>query len=469
MGARLSIVLKSVTFSLLGGLLWIGAAPQARAASLCAPAVTQPVVGTCTVTTTGICMFVGRNPVCSVVGGTCTFGDADSGAPCFVKATPTCSAQGVCPVNQFPRGSTGTACTATSKTATGMVLKNGLCTNDLGGFSGAALASQALSGLAQTTTQATTRSTENTIVDRRERERQRCPEGMSRVNGNCERTPPSVTEVAPPAAEVEAVPPVPPPPPEAHALKKVKKAKIAAIPEKEAPAPAPGKAAISRKRAPAHPKIVRVAPPPPPLPIEAPVRYGTWGQVYGDYEHRNATGPASVFSLVANAPVPLDLNVQSKSGTVGFQAGADLTTRALFSGDDGLIMGGFAGYVSSNLKLNTSSNSTNLAAVPDGLANLHANLTGPELGLYATYFNREFSTDFLLKVDVLTLNESFNDNVGFAPGPNDAGTPPFNSPYSGTNSVGLLSTTLAGNLNYRFDLYPNSFGSSPRSGRNIPI
>ncbi len=203
---------------------------------------------------------------------------------------------------------------------------------------------------------------------------------------------------------------------------------------------------------------MRVAPPPPPLPIEAPVRYGTWGQVYGDYEHRNATGPASVFSLVANAPVPLDLNVQSKTGTVGFQAGADLTTRALFSGDDGLIMGGFAGYVSSNLKLNTSSNSTNLAAVPDGLANLHANPTGPELGLYATYFNREFSTDFLLKVDVLTLNESFNDNVGFAPGPNDAGTPPFNSPYSspysGTNSVGLLSTTLAGNLNYRFDLYP---------------
>ncbi len=170
----LSVLRAILCYGLLG-FVWFGAAPEVRGAPLCAPVVTQPVK------TPGTCTVRGEFPEGTV--------------------TRTCSLNGMCPLN--PDEFQATACTptttVTSKTATGFVLKNGVCTNDLAGFSGAALASQALSGLAQTTTQATTRSTENTIVDRRERERQRCPEGMSRVNGNCERTPPSVTEVAPPA------------------------------------------------------------------------------------------------------------------------------------------------------------------------------------------------------------------------------------------------------------------------------
>src|ERR1700724_1425891 len=53
--------------------------------------------------------------------------------------------------------------------------KDGTCTNGLtGSFSGAALASQALSELSQTTTQETARNTVTSISERREREVQRC-------------------------------------------------------------------------------------------------------------------------------------------------------------------------------------------------------------------------------------------------------------------------------------------------------
>ena len=101
-----------------------------------------------------------------------------------------------------------------------------------GAFSGAALASQALSELSQTTTQVTTKEIGKAIVERREQERER----MRR--------------------------PVPP---------------ARAVP-REKPKPA---------------EVVRKEPPPPPalLPIEPAVRFGTWTQVYGDYQERDAAGP----------------------------------------------------------------------------------------------------------------------------------------------------------------------------------
>ena len=49
----------------------------------------------------------------------------------------------------------------------------------------------------------------------------------------------------------------------------------------------------------------------------------------------------------------LALNIESRTSTVGFVAGADLTSRGLFFANDGFIAGVTAGYTSSELKLNT--------------------------------------------------------------------------------------------------------------------
>jgi hypothetical protein len=54
-------------------------------------------------------------------------------------------------------------------------LANGACTNGTNGaFSGAALASQALSELSQTTTQQTTRNASDAVTARRAQEEERC-------------------------------------------------------------------------------------------------------------------------------------------------------------------------------------------------------------------------------------------------------------------------------------------------------
>jgi tetratricopeptide (TPR) repeat protein len=68
------------------------------------------------------------------------------------------------------------------------------------GFSGAALASQALSELSETTTEEASRNTLKTLAERRAKERERCAEGFTRVDGECQRIPP-------PAREAEAAPP----------------------------------------------------------------------------------------------------------------------------------------------------------------------------------------------------------------------------------------------------------------------
>ena len=192
-------------------------------------------------------------------------------------------------------------------------LLNGSCTNgNDGAFSGAALASQALSELSQTTTQTTTKEIGKAIVERREQERERMRRPVR------------------PAREVP----------------------------REKPKPA---------------EVVRKEPPPPP--IEPAVRFGTWIQVFGDYQKRDAAGPGILnccFGSVNNANrIPfngvqpnLALNIDSRTSTVGFVAGADLTTQGLFSG---FIAGVTAGYTWSEMKLNTSATAIPTAGVTPGL------------------------------------------------------------------------------------------------------
>jgi hypothetical protein len=87
------------------------------------------------------------------------------------------------------------------------------------------------------------------------------------------------------------------------------------------------------------------------------------------------------------------------------------------------------------------------------VSRLSATLSGPTAGLYATYFNAGFSSDVAVKFDFLTLNETFNDLLATTQGAS-TNTPAFIS-FAGAGSVNLLNSTVVGNLNYRFYLYPN--------------
>jgi hypothetical protein len=89
------------------------------------------------------------------------------------------------------------------------------------------------------------------------------------------------------------------------------------------------------------------------------------------------------------------------------------------------------------------------------VSRLSATLSGPTAGLYATYFNAGFSSDVAVKFDFLTLDETFSDLLATTGkvSPN-TGVPAFIS-FAGAGSVNLLNSTIVGNLNYRFDLYPN--------------
>ena len=292
-----------------------------------------------------------------------------------------------------------------------VALLNGSCTDRVdGAFSGAALASQALTELSQTTTETATKEVGKAIVERREQERER----MRR-----------------PVRPARAVPP-------------------------EKPKPA----------AEERPKPAAVTPKEPllPLPIEPAVRFATWTQVFGDYQKRDAAGPSALTCCIGGplAQPNLALNIDSRTSTVGFVAGADLTTQGLFSG---FIAGVTAGYTWSELKLNTTATSIDQPLVGTGVSHLRATASGPTVGAYATYFNAGFSTDLTVKFDFLTLDETFNDlfatTGAYTFAATGFGVPPFIS-FAGAGSVNLLNSTVVGNFNYRFDL--SNFWIEPTVG-----
>lgn len=110
------------------------------------------------------------------------------------------------------------------------------------------------------------------------------------------------------------------------------------------------------------------------------------------------------------------------------------------------------------MKLNTSATAVPTAGVTSdnnsrlpgtGVSQLRATVSGPTVGAYATYFSAGFSTDVTVKFDFLTVDETFNDLLATTITP----TPFVFS--AGAGSVNLLNSTVFGNLNYRFDLYPN--------------
>ena len=147
--------------------------------------------------------------------------------------------------------------------------------------------------------------------------------------------------------------------------------------------------------------VVRKEPPPPPALLPRPIwdldsslwRLSEEGRLWAYTLNCCIGGPL--------AQPTLALNIESRASTVGFVAGADLTTQGLFSG---FIAGVTAGYTWSELKLNTTATSIDQPLVGTGVSHLRATASGPTAGLYATYFSAGFSTDLTVKFDFLTLN-----------------------------------------------------------------
>ena len=292
-------------------------------------------------------------------------------------------------------------CPTSFPSQTGIIFQGSSCTNSItGAYSNAALASQSLGELSQSSTEDATKATMASISERRGTEQQSCPASSTRVNGACV----PVTAVSRFAAE----------PLEATAMTMPNSLLAFAPPLKK----------VLPKR----------------LVPEAP-HWAVWTQAYGDYERLSGRSPGlDEFSVLA-------LNVNSTTWTGGVLGGADYTLRNMASAGDGLIVGMLAGYEASKVSLTALSISSDPTS-PNGFSTMKAQLSGPATGVYASYFNGGFSTDLAFKAEFYDLNVSFTDLLGFQSKPL-VGFPPTTVPFSGTGTTQLNNYATSGNVNYR--------------------
>jgi hypothetical protein len=168
-----------------------------------------------------------------------------------------------------------------------------------------------------------------------------------------------------------------------------------------------------------------------------PVRFAAWIEGLGDFEHRTGVGETAVRGNT------IFLNGDSRATMGGVLGGTDATIRNVFSANDLFIVGASTGYLSSDVRLITTSISGVPAVIGNGASTLTAHVEGPSLGAYATYLNGPLSGDLTFRADFLSLSESFNDTLAFT----NIGAP---SSVTGSGSTQLINYTTFGNLNYRF-------------------
>ena len=161
-----------------------------------------------------------------------------------------------------------------------VVFANGACTNGNGGvgaFSGAALASQALSDLAQSSSEEGARAALGSVSERREAEQARCPAGFARVRGACEPVAPKPEPVAAPSAAAREV--------EERVVTRSARAPQKTRRNVTIEQPAVNKARIRKARvyapAPAAPVVKGPA---PAISVEPDYRFGVWSHAFGGYE-----------------------------------------------------------------------------------------------------------------------------------------------------------------------------------------
>ena len=286
-------------------------------------------------------------------------------------------------------------------------LVNGLCTNGQNGaFSTAALSSQALGDIQQSMTQQTTTAALDAISARRKEETERCPEGFERSNdGTCKRI--VVSEPSP-------------------------------------------RVSSSQRRKTATPMMPVKA---PPIVVDQGWRWGVWAHGFGDYERRTESGSSSVSVQGVGSGQVIVTDLTQKATTGGVIGGVDATFRNLLAGNDGLIVGILAGYVSTDISLSGTTTPTppNANALPTGSSTSKIRVSGPSVGGYYTYFNGAFSNDTTLKADFLAINESFSEILAFTgAGPGNVGaTSQFNS---GAGSANVTNFVAAQNFQYRFPI-----------------
>lgn len=387
-----------------------------------------------------------------------------AGLPAILASAPPARAQSaLCPTSIAVQG---------DPNQTGFGLQNGACTNGrAGAFSGAALATQALSDLSQSTTQETNRNTSQAVSDRREAERQRCAPGLTRIDGICQRPPAAAPERAaapsrterPRRARSEArAEREPAMAPEVHRSARRVTPKPEAAPRREA-----YRAPSSEERVrPVRPLISKDGPPPvlPVVALPEGPRFAAWATGFGDYQRLQGRGLGNIQCCfaggVAGQPNGLILDVRSSTTTAGFTGGIDVTGRNLIQAGDGIVTGFLTGYITTDLNITTRSlpqNPRDGTVIP-GFGQLRANLQGPSLGYFATYFNGPFSADFTYKADLLDLNERFVDTLAFTAQPNVSVPGTFFGPeratFLGGGRTSLTTHSLIGNVNYRIPVSP---------------
>lgn len=270
-----------------------------------------------------------------------------------------------------------------------------------------------------------------------------CPAGTINVGGTCQLPPAQITPVSAPA-------PAPTAPPAAAAP--------AAAPAAAAPAaPATAKAGgtATAKAVASKPRPV-VASAPAAAPTASPVGYApvadaggstrgfaTWGEAFIDFERHDNLDPNGIGNLVRNTVAG------------GYVSGMDWTQR---SAGGGYQIGLLSGHSQSNSKF---SDHTEINSSPGGIVHeltgqgVTMKRDGTMLGAFGSVFSGGFSADALFKVDIMDLERRgnlrervFSPPCGGGPGQILLGTE--NTSLDADSSVN--DYTLAGNVNYRFDI-----------------
>jgi len=195
---------------------------------------------------------------------------------------------------------------------------------------------------------------------------------------------------------------------------------------------------------------------PPIVAIDPGYRFGVWAHAFGDYERRTDSAATTLSVLGGGlglgggggAPQPIAIDLTQKATTWGVIGGGDVTFRNLLAGNDGLIVGILAGYVSTDISLSGTTRPTapiTDATVGTGTSSGKIRVSGPSVGGYYTYFNGPFSTDTTLKADFLSISESFTEIL------------PFNNGFgnqliTGAGSANVTNFVAASNYQYRFPL-----------------
>ena len=170
---------------------------------------------------------------------------------------------------------------------------------------------------------------------------------------------------------------------------------------------------------------------------ESQCHSGVWAKLVGSWSNRNASLDLGQLGPLFNG---IRYDTSYRQGTGGVIGGLDFGQSDLTSKYDSLVVTLMGGYLNSIVNFN----SANAFATTGPLApsNTALTFTGGTVGASATYMNRGFFVDALIKADFLNLN------VGNMPGSFCS----TSQPTLCSQAIHSLTWGVIGNLGYRFEL-----------------